>query len=165
MNLEYFRADYENPMLSLVFRPYVVIAAESVIVWLDASDYSYPAIQKLEYKGTSNTNLFVYGVDEETAIKRLEVVEETIRDNLLWGTVCVRTKDAITIVSQRLNRSVRINLRLHSSIGQILYGYNCDIDCVGVAYDGQQTRLSVVHGARMNNSFKSTETAALKSST
>lgn len=86
---------------------------------------------------TSDVDLFIYGTkDEEVAIKRMEAVESTIRDNLLWETTSIRTKNTITIVSQYPNRHIQIVLRLYSSISEILTGF--DVNCACVAYDGQQ---------------------------
>ncbi|KAF3936886.1 hypothetical protein ABW19_dt0206096 [Dactylella cylindrospora] len=86
---------------------------------------------------TSDVDLFIYGTkDEEVAIKRMEAVEATIRDNLLWETTSIRTKNTITIVSQYPNRHIQIVLRLYSSISEILTGF--DVSCACVAYDGKQ---------------------------
>ncbi|KAK6354803.1 hypothetical protein TWF696_003936 [Orbilia brochopaga] len=86
---------------------------------------------------TSDIDLFIYGTkDEEVAIKRMESIEATIRDNLLWETTSIRTKNTITIVSQYPNRHVQIVLRLYASISEILTGF--DVNCACVAYDGKQ---------------------------
>ncbi|KAF3090297.1 hypothetical protein TWF706_009931 [Orbilia oligospora] len=86
---------------------------------------------------SSDVDLFIYGTkDEEVAIKRMESIEATIRDNLLWETSSIRTKNTITIISQYPNRHVQIVLRLYSSISEILTGF--DVNCACVAYDGSQ---------------------------
>ncbi|KAJ6261350.1 hypothetical protein Dda_4020 [Drechslerella dactyloides] len=86
---------------------------------------------------TSDIDLFLYGIkDEKAAIERMESIEATIRDNLLWETTSIRTKNTITIVSQYPNRHVQIVLRLYSSISEILTGF--DVNCACVAYDGKQ---------------------------
>ncbi|KAK6333268.1 hypothetical protein TWF718_011088 [Orbilia javanica] len=86
---------------------------------------------------SSDVDLFIYGIkDEEVAIKRMESIEATIRDNLLWETSSIRTKNTITIISQYPNRHVQIVLRLYSSISEILTGF--DVNCACVAYDGSQ---------------------------
>ncbi|KAF3917841.1 hypothetical protein ABW20_dc0105725 [Dactylellina cionopaga] len=90
---------------------------------------------------SSDVDLFIYGTkDEEVAIKRMESIEATIRDNLLWETTTIRTKNTITIVSQYPNRHVQIVLRLYSSISEILTGF--DVSCACVAYDGKQVYAS-----------------------
>ncbi|EPS41484.1 hypothetical protein H072_4612 [Dactylellina haptotyla CBS 200.50] len=86
---------------------------------------------------SSDVDLFIYGTkDEDVAIKRMESIEATIRDNLLWETTSIRTKNTITIVSQYPNRHIQIVLRLYSSISEILTGF--DVSCACVAYDGSQ---------------------------
>ncbi|KAK6512296.1 hypothetical protein TWF481_001186 [Arthrobotrys musiformis] len=86
---------------------------------------------------SSDVDLFIYGTkDEEVAIKRMESIEATIRDNLLWETSSIRTKNTVTIISQYPNRHVQIVLRLYSSISEILTGF--DVNCACVAYDGSQ---------------------------
>jgi ankyrin repeat protein len=55
---------------------------------------------------------------------------------LLVETTTVRTKNALTIVSQHPTRHVQIVLRLYSSIDEILIGF--DVDCSCAAYDGHQ---------------------------
>ncbi|KAK6526995.1 hypothetical protein TWF281_010191 [Arthrobotrys megalospora] len=86
---------------------------------------------------SSDVDLFIYGIkDQEVAIKRMESIEATIRDNLLWETSSIRTKNTITIISQYPNRHVQIVLRLYSSISEILTGF--DVSCACVAYDGSQ---------------------------
>ena len=104
----------------------------------------------------SDIDLFLYGIQDETeAIAKLEAIETTVRDNLLWETTYVqlilhsncrfadrghrqnstiRTRNTITIVSQYPNRHIQIVLRLYKSIAQILHGF--DVDCSAVAYDG-----------------------------
>ncbi|KAF3909580.1 hypothetical protein AA313_de0205684 [Arthrobotrys entomopaga] len=90
---------------------------------------------------SSDVDLFIYGTkDEQVAIKRMEAIEATIRDNLLWETTTIRTKNTVTIVSQYPNRHVQIVLRLYSSISEILTGF--DVSCACVAYDGKQVYAS-----------------------
>ncbi|KAK6349078.1 hypothetical protein TWF730_009837 [Orbilia blumenaviensis] len=90
---------------------------------------------------SSDVDLFIYGTkDEEVAIKRMESIEATIRDNLLWETSSIRTKNTITIISQYPNRHIQIVLRLYSSISEILTGF--DVNCACVAYDGSQVYAS-----------------------
>lgn len=55
---------------------------------------------------------------------------------MLSETTTIRTKNAVTIVSQYPTRHVQIVLRLYKSVSEILTGF--DVDCSCVAYDGNQ---------------------------
>ncbi|KAK2757575.1 hypothetical protein FQN54_004544 [Arachnomyces sp. PD_36] len=84
----------------------------------------------------SDVDLFIHGLDEESAFKKLAQIEANIRDAVLCETTVVRTKYAVTIVSQYPVRHIQIVLRLYKSISEILTGF--DVDCACVAYDGSQ---------------------------
>lgn len=85
----------------------------------------------------SDIDLFIYGIeDPQEAIKKMAVVEETIKNNLLWETTTIRTRNTVTIVSQYPNRHVQIVLRLYKSASQILTGF--DVPCSCFAYDGKR---------------------------
>ena len=84
----------------------------------------------------SDVDLFIYGLNEEQAIEKIKQVETKIRDSILSETTTIRTKHAITIVSQYPTRHVQIVLRLYKSVSEILTGF--DVDCSCVAYDGSQ---------------------------
>ncbi|KAK6504385.1 hypothetical protein TWF506_002586 [Arthrobotrys conoides] len=83
-------------------------------------------------------DLFLYGLDEAAGLKKLEHIESTVRDNILWDMTCVRTRDTLTIVSQFPNRPIRIRLCLYSSISQLLHSSDFRVECACVAYDGEQ---------------------------
>ncbi|KAF3222748.1 hypothetical protein TWF192_008791 [Orbilia oligospora] len=83
-------------------------------------------------------DLFLYGLDEAAGLKKLEHIESTVRDNILWDMTCVRTRDTLTIVSKAPNRPIRIQLRLYSSISQLLHSPEFRVECACVAYDGEQ---------------------------
>ena len=85
-------------------------------------------------------DLFLYGLTEEQAIEKIKQIETSIRDSILAETTTIRTKNAITIVSQYPTRHVQIVCRLYKSISEILTGF--DVDCSCVAYDGQQVWAS-----------------------
>lgn len=85
----------------------------------------------------SDIDMFIYGIDDEQeAIKKMEAIEKTVQDNLLWETTTIRTRNTITIVSQYPNRHVQIVLRLYKSISQILTGF--DVNCSCFAFDGER---------------------------
>ncbi|RMZ85696.1 hypothetical protein DV736_g6555, partial [Chaetothyriales sp. CBS 134916] len=84
----------------------------------------------------SDVDLFLYGLNEEQAIEKIKQIETKIRDSILSETTTIRTKNAITIVSEYPTRHVQIVLRLYKSKSEVLTGF--DVDCSCVAYDGRQ---------------------------
>ncbi|KAF2817234.1 ankyrin repeat protein [Mytilinidion resinicola] len=84
----------------------------------------------------SDVDLFLYGLSEEEAVKKIIQIETKIRDAILTETTTVRTKNAITIASQYPTRHVQIVLRIYKSVSEILTGF--DVDCSCAAYDGKQ---------------------------
>ena len=82
----------------------------------------------------SDIDIFLYGLDEEGALEKIKGIERHVRDSILQETTTIRTKNAITIVSQYPSRHIQIVLRLYKSISEILTGF--DVDCSCVAYDG-----------------------------
>ncbi|KAF2503033.1 ankyrin repeat protein [Lophium mytilinum] len=88
----------------------------------------------------SDVDLFLYGLSEEDAIKKITQIETKIRDSILTETTTIRTKNAITIASQYPTRHVQIVLRIYKSVSEILTGF--DVDCSCAAYDGKQVYAS-----------------------
>ncbi|KAI5466053.1 ankyrin repeat-containing domain protein [Mariannaea sp. PMI_226] len=88
----------------------------------------------------SDVDLFLYGLTQDQAIERIKQIEQAIRDALLNEVTVVRTKHAITIVSQYPVRHVQIVLRVYKSVSEILTGF--DIDAAGGAYDGKQVYVT-----------------------
>jgi ankyrin repeat protein len=88
----------------------------------------------------SDVDLFLYGLNEEQAVDKIKQIEQRIRDSILTETTTVRTKNAVTIVSQYPTRHVQIVLRIYRSISEILTGF--DVDCSCAAYDGAQVYAS-----------------------
>ncbi|EGP89184.1 uncharacterized protein MYCGRDRAFT_92101 [Zymoseptoria tritici IPO323] len=84
----------------------------------------------------SDVDLFLYGLDEEQALEKIKQIEANIRDALLVETTTVRTKNALTIVSQHPVRHIQVVLRMYKSISEILSGF--DVDCSCAAYNGHQ---------------------------
>ncbi|KAK6528988.1 hypothetical protein TWF694_004212 [Orbilia ellipsospora] len=87
---------------------------------------------------TEDINLFLHNTDEKSVLTILESFEETIQTNIRRRTMCVRTKNAITILSRDPHIPIRISLRLYRSVSEILHNIDFDIDCACVAYDGAQ---------------------------
>lgn len=88
----------------------------------------------------SDVDLFLYGMNEQEAIEKIKQIETKIKDSILHETTTIRTKNAITIVSQHPTRHVQIVLRLYDSISQVITGF--DVDCACAAYDGKQVYAS-----------------------
>ncbi|OAG06714.1 ankyrin [Paraphaeosphaeria sporulosa] len=84
----------------------------------------------------SDVDLFIYGLSEEEAVKKIIEVEKRIKDSILTETTTIRTKNAITIASQYPTRHIQIVLRIYKSVSEILTGF--DVDCSCAAYDGKQ---------------------------
>uniref|UniRef100_A0A8H7NNZ4 Uncharacterized protein n=1 Tax=Bionectria ochroleuca TaxID=29856 RepID=A0A8H7NNZ4_BIOOC len=93
-----------------------------------------------EIASASDIDLFLYGLDEDQATRKIIQIESTIRKNqrlLTDGGLTLRTNNAITFISPRWPyRHVQIILRLYKSISEVLAGF--DVDCACVAYDGRQ---------------------------
>ncbi|KAL5358884.1 ankyrin repeat-containing domain protein [Aspergillus floccosus] len=88
----------------------------------------------------SDVDLFLYGLTEEQAIEKIKHIEDRIKNAILHETTTIRTKNAITIVSQYPTRHVQIVLRIYKSIAEVLTGF--DVDCSCAAYDGKQVYAS-----------------------
>ncbi|KAF2738451.1 ankyrin [Polyplosphaeria fusca] len=84
----------------------------------------------------SDVDLFIYGLNEEEATKKILQIERRIKDSILTETTTIRTKNAITIASQYPTRHIQIVLRIYKSVSEILTGF--DVDCSCAAYDGGQ---------------------------
>jgi hypothetical protein len=93
-----------------------------------------------KFAPASDVDLFLYGLDHEQAIEKIKHIERCINDSVLTETTTIRTKHAITIVSQYPTRHVQIVLRLYKSPAEILTGL--DVDCSAVAYNGRQVYLT-----------------------
>jgi hypothetical protein len=85
---------------------------------------------------SSDVDLFIWGLDEKAAMEKIEQIETSIRGCILSESTTIRTKNAITIVSQYPTRHIQIVLRLYKSVSEILTGF--DVDCSCFAFDGSQ---------------------------
>ncbi|KAI9150792.1 hypothetical protein HJFPF1_10569 [Paramyrothecium foliicola] len=85
---------------------------------------------------SSDVDLFIWGLDEQAAIEKIAKIESCVRNCILADATTIRTKNAITIVSQYPTRHIQIVLRLYKSVSEILTGF--DVDCSCFAFDGTQ---------------------------
>ncbi|PPJ55848.1 hypothetical protein CBER1_07442 [Cercospora berteroae] len=125
----------------------VVAAGSSVVTSLlavpEASQGSKRALRQYYHQQiavASDVDLFLYGLTEKQAIEKIKEIEKSIRDAILTETTTVRTKNAITIVSQYPTRHIQIVLRIYKSISEILTGF--DVDCSCAAFNGKQVYAS-----------------------
>jgi ankyrin repeat protein len=125
----------------------VVVAGSAVVTSLlpvpDKYNTSKRALREYYHQKlapASDVDLFLYDLTEEQAIEKIKQIEQRIKDSILTETTTVRTKNAITIVSQYPTRHVQIVLRIYLSISEILTGF--DVDCSCAAYDGSQVYAS-----------------------
>ncbi|GBC54433.2 ankyrin repeat-containing domain protein [Rhizophagus irregularis DAOM 181602=DAOM 197198] len=51
-------------------------------------------------------NLFIYGLDEEAAKKKMEEIYENVCKAIPWEVTCIRSKHCVTIISQYLAYSM-----------------------------------------------------------
>ncbi|KAF9895110.1 Ankyrin repeat domain-containing protein 60 [Aspergillus nanangensis] len=93
-----------------------------------------------KFAPASDVDLFLYGLTEEQAIEKIKKIEDVIKNAILYETTTIRTKNAITIVSQYPTRHVQIVLRIYKSISEVLTGF--DVDCSCAAFDGKQVYVS-----------------------
>jgi len=121
----------------------VVAAGSSVVTCLlpvpDQHKKSKRALRQYYHEKiapASDVDLFLYGMTEEDATKKILEIEQRIKDSILTETTTIRTKNAITIASQYPTRHIQIVLRIYKSVSEILTGF--DVDCSCAAYDGKQ---------------------------
>jgi len=91
----------------------------------------------------SDIDLYVYGLSERDATKKMYEIYENIRKVLPCDSVCIRSSRAITVVSQYPYRHVQIVLRMYRSPAEILHSF--DVDSCSVGYDG--TKVWCTHRA------------------
>ncbi|PYH91092.1 ankyrin repeat protein [Aspergillus ellipticus CBS 707.79] len=125
----------------------VVVAGSAVVTCLLPVPEKYRdskrALRKYYHETiapASDVDLFLYGLDEAQAIEKIKQIEDKVKNSILYETTTVRTKNAITIVSQYPTRHVQIVLRIYKSISEILTGF--DVDCSCAAFDGKQVFVS-----------------------
>jgi hypothetical protein len=131
----------------------------------------------------SDVDIFLYGLSEEEAEKKVIHIYETFKKNLtgrndntrvsmpatLYNTtdgdiMIIRTKHAITFHFGYPIRPVQIILRIYKSPAEILMGF--DVDCCCIGYDGKQvyclprarrainTRMNLVDVERQSTTYE-----------
>lgn len=125
----------------------VVVAGSAVVTSLLPVPEEYRSSKRAlrqfyhdNFAPASDVDLFLYGLTEEQAIDKIKMIEDKVKNAILYETTTVRTKNTITIVSQYPTRHVQIVLRIYKSIAEILTGF--DVDCSCAAYDGNQVYVS-----------------------
>ncbi|PRP87864.1 ankyrin repeat protein [Planoprotostelium fungivorum] len=88
----------------------------------------------------SDIDLFIYGLDEEKANKKLEEIYHGIKETVPYNCICFRSKHAVSIVSQFPYRHIQIILRLYKSPAEVLMGF--DVDACSVGYDGSKVWMT-----------------------
>ncbi|PWN49381.1 hypothetical protein IE53DRAFT_388417 [Violaceomyces palustris] len=120
----------------------IVVAGGSVLAALAplpaGKSESRRSIRKYYTEGAycaSDVDLFIYGLNQEEAEKKMDYIYKCILDAVAFDVTCIRTKNTVTIVTDFPTKHVQIVLRLYTSPAEILMGF--DVDCCSVAYDGK----------------------------
>lgn len=92
------------------------------------------------YLPNSDIDLYIYGLDADSANKKITDIYEAICLACPHEVMCIRTVNAVTMISQYPYRHVQIILRLYSSPYEVLAGFDVDSCCV--LYDGKQVWMS-----------------------
>src|SRR6266540_4296753 len=58
--------------------------------------------------GSSDIDLFIYGLDEKAAMKKMLEVYDVVSNSVPWEATCVRNKNCVTIVSQYPYRHIQV---------------------------------------------------------
>lgn len=90
---------------------------------------------------SSDVDLFLYGLNEAEAKRKLEDIYQAVSESCPHTVVCFRSAHAVTLVSQFPFRHIQIVLRLYSSPYEILAGF--DVDACTVGFDGKQVYADV----------------------
>lgn len=81
----------------------------------------------------SDIDIFIYGIqDENLAVNRIMQLEKKL--HRVGSTRVVRTRNAITFVSDHQQRQIQIILRLYGSVSELIMGF--DVNCCCFAYNG-----------------------------
>lgn len=100
-----------------------------------------------------NVDLFLYGLNGQKDVEaKITTLVKKIGSAIYYSSLSVVTEDAVTVVSERPTRHVRIFRTGYRTIAEILTSF--DVDCSCVAYDGQRvyalTRAIDAYATRTN---------------
>ncbi|RIB25411.1 hypothetical protein C2G38_2166058 [Gigaspora rosea] len=116
----------------------IIVSGGSILACL------LPLDQKNHYKirkhyteafASSDIDIHFYGIDEETAKKKMQHIYETVCRNVPFKVICVRGKNSVTIVSKYPYRHIQIVLKIYKPPAELFT--NVDIASTCVAYDGK----------------------------
>ncbi|KAF0516118.1 ankyrin repeat protein [Gigaspora margarita] len=88
-----------------------------------------------EVFASSDIDIHFYGIDEETAKKKMQHIYETVCRNVPFKVICVRGKYCVNIVSKYPYRHIQIVLKIYKTPAELFA--NVDIASTCVAYDGK----------------------------
>ncbi|CAG8533706.1 4216_t:CDS:10 [Dentiscutata erythropus] len=88
-----------------------------------------------EVFASSDIDIHFYGIDEETAKKKMLHIYETVCRNVPFKVICVRGKNCVNIVSKYPYRHIQIVLKIYRTPAELFA--NVDIASTCVAYDGK----------------------------
>ncbi|RIB26653.1 hypothetical protein C2G38_2064287 [Gigaspora rosea] len=93
-----------------------------------------------EVFASSDIDIHFYGIDEETAKKKMQHIYETVCRNVPFKVICVRGKHSVNIVSKYPYRHIQIILKIYKTPAE-LFAY-IDIASTCVAYDGKDVWIN-----------------------
>ncbi|EGC36806.1 hypothetical protein DICPUDRAFT_150657 [Dictyostelium purpureum] len=85
------------------------------------------------YYTKSDIDIFLYGISESEANRKLDEIEQFIK-NKSPRSQMARTKYAVTFLNDSPFRNIQIILRIYKTPAEVLMGF--DIDCCSIGYDG-----------------------------
>lgn len=101
------------------------------------------SLSKKGFEG-SDLDLFIYGLDQEDADKKIYEIIQIVEKNLISSSsdltcnkpLIVHNTNSITLIRGFPHRNIQIVLRLYKSPAEILLGFDVDSCCIG--FDGKQ---------------------------
>ncbi|RIB26652.1 hypothetical protein C2G38_1996880 [Gigaspora rosea] len=93
-----------------------------------------------EVFASSDIDIHFYGIDEETAKKKMQHIYETVCRNVPFKVICVRGKRCVNIVSKYPYRHIQIVLKIYKTPAELFA--NVDIASTCVAYDGKDVWIN-----------------------
>ncbi|KAF7965299.1 hypothetical protein HWV62_44538 [Athelia sp. TMB] len=88
----------------------------------------------------ADVDLFLWGLSASEAEAKVIAITKAVQDATPVKTVCVRTRHAISIISQHPYRTIQIVLRIYSSPAEIILSF--DVDSASVAFNGGKVLIT-----------------------